>query len=174
MFKKIPVHICLSKQKIIMDYCRKANMFVLCGRIEKEKWKLVGVMVVRNPFDMIATRTAMETVLKFTHPLTHSPTWVTFHNCSKVQPNIRDCERFMRGSISNGTMKIVHSSDVDDNIKTIRHHAKARYHNTGTPRLGSQTESRYVQTQMNARRGVVRSNLRSLEPRSRWPDRSDL
>ena len=33
------------------------------------------------------------------------------------------------------------------------------------PRLRSQTESPYVQTQMNARRGVVRSNLHSLETR---------
>ena len=107
-----------------------AEKLPLRCRIQKQRWKIVGVMVVRNPFDMIATRTAKENaVLKVPHPLTHSPTWLTFQNCSNVQPKIRYCNELMRGSLSNGTMKVVYSSDVDDTIKTISHHAKARYPN---------------------------------------------
>ncbi|XP_063712565.1 uncharacterized protein LOC134840584 [Symsagittifera roscoffensis] len=86
---------------------------------------IVGVMVVRNPFDMIATRSSRYYVLQFRHIRTGQMTWINRQNCSNVKPKIEgSCYDFIRISMANGTMNIAHSRDVDKAIREIASHAK--------------------------------------------------
>ena len=85
-------------------------------------------MVVRNPFDMISTRSKeMGAVMTLKHPQTGKLFQTTIWNCSKITPPISSCLEFIRDSMANGTTIVSEDKDVDEATDAIEEHAELRF-----------------------------------------------
>ena len=85
-------------------------------------------MVVRNPFDMISTRSKeMGAVMTLKHPQTGKLFQTTIWNCSKITPPISSCLEFIRDSMANGTTIVSDDKDVDEATDAIEEHAELRF-----------------------------------------------